>query len=139
MLAVSLEALQGIRAHAAAAYPEECVGALLGEVEGARKTALDAHPLPNDRSSDRERRYVAGPDAMRGAERAARRRGLEIVGIYHSHPDHPARPSALDREHAWPWYSYVIVSVERGEPRSVTSWVLTEDRVRFDEEVVTWL
>jgi proteasome lid subunit RPN8/RPN11 len=69
-------------------------------------------------------------------EKENRKRGLDVVGYYHSHPDHPARPSEYDRAHAWPWYSYVIVSVERGEPKAMTSWMLSEDRSRFDEETL---
>jgi len=137
VIQVAARALERIRAHAAAAYPEECVGALLGDAVGRRKVALEAHPLPNASAEERERRYVSGPEAMRSIERTAHDRGLEVIGIYHSHPDHPARPSETDREHAWPWYSYLIVSVERGEPTSLTSWVLAEDRAEFHEEEVT--
>lgn len=67
-------------------------------------------------------------------EKDARARRLDVLGYYHSHPDHPARPSEYDRNHAWPWYSYVIVSVKRGEPKDTTSWVLSDDRSRFDPE-----
>ena len=61
-------------------------------------------------------------------EKDARARKLDVLGYYHSHPDHPARPSVYDRDHAWPWYSYVIVSVERGVPKDMTCWVLSDDR-----------
>ena len=137
MIQVARTALERIRAHAAASYPEECVGALLGDADGARKLALEAHPLPNASATERERRYASGPEAMRAVEETARARGLDVIGIYHSHPDHPARPSETDREHAWPWYSYLIVSVEQGEPTALTSWVLAEDRTEFLEEEVT--
>lgn len=137
MIQVAPAALERIRAHAAASYPEECVGALLGDADGARKFAVEAHPLPNASPAERERRYVSGPEAMRAVEEAARARGLDVIGIYHSHPDHPARPSETDREHAWPWYSYLIVGVQRGEPTALTSWVLAEDRTEFHEEEVT--
>ena len=73
---------------------------------------------------------------MRAAERMARERKLELVGWYHSHPDHPARPSEFDREHAWPWYSYIIVSVANREPGDMTSWRLTDDRLTFLPEEI---
>ena len=61
---------------------------------------------------------------------------LELIGWYHSHPDAPARPSEFDREHAWPWYSYIIVSVQKGEPRDTTSWRLHDDRAAYDPEEI---
>src|SRR5271169_191898 len=76
------------------------------------------------------------PEDFRAAERAAAERGLDLLGWYHSHPDHPARPSEFDREHAWPWYSYVIVSVDGGVPKDLTSWQLEDDRSKFQPEVV---
>jgi proteasome lid subunit RPN8/RPN11 len=122
-----------IRAHGAKAYPEECCGALVGEANGAGKVVRMARPFPN-RNPDARVRYHVGPEAYREAEAWARGQGLDVVGIYHSHPDHPARPSEYDREHAWPWYSYLILSVERGRPGDLTSWVLAEERDRFDAE-----
>jgi proteasome lid subunit RPN8/RPN11 len=65
---------------------------------------------------------------VRDSEKAAKEKGLDVVGWYHSHPDHPARPSQYDREHAWPWYSYIIVSVANGQPQEMTSWRLSDDR-----------
>jgi proteasome lid subunit RPN8/RPN11 len=69
-------------------------------------------------------------------EKEARTRGLDVMGYYHSHPDHPAMPSNYDRDHAWPWYSYVIVSVQKGLAAEVNSWVLAEDRTRFEREEI---
>jgi proteasome lid subunit RPN8/RPN11 len=126
--------VQEIRSAGALSYPEECCGALLGRSSDGSKSVLAARPFANGNADERERRYYVGPDAYREAEAWARQQGLDVVGIYHSHPDHPARPSEFDREHAWPWYSYVIVSVEQGKPSRMTSWVLTEERDRFDPE-----
>jgi proteasome lid subunit RPN8/RPN11 len=70
------------------------------------------------------------------AEKAARQQSLEVVGWYHSHPDHPARPSQYDRDHAWPWYSYIIVSVANRIPEEITSWRLTDDRTEFELEEI---
>jgi proteasome lid subunit RPN8/RPN11 len=123
-----------IRAQGAGSYPEECCGALVGRASDGLKSVLLTRPFVNRNPDSRERRYFVGPDAYREAEAWAKAQGLDVVGIYHSHPDHPARPSEFDREHAWPWYSYVILSVEQGKPSSMTSWVLADERDRFDPE-----
>lgn len=125
-----------IRAHAAEAYPHECCGALLGRDSDSAREILDLLPLPNQHGSSPRNRFVITPDDFRRAEAAARERGLDLVGWYHSHPDHPALPSEYDREHAWPWYSYVIVSVEKGAPRALASWRLSDDRMRFTPELL---
>jgi proteasome lid subunit RPN8/RPN11 len=90
--------------------------------------------MQNSREDSPERRYLIAPEDMLDAEKEARRLGIDIIGVYHSHPDHPARPSEFDREHAFPWYSYVIVSVQKGEPENLTAWVLKDDRSSFDHE-----
>ena len=81
-------------------------------------------------------RFLILPEDFVASEREARRRGVDILGFYHSHPDHPARPSEFDREHAWPWYTYLITAVEKGAPRDTTGWLLTEDRAKFLPEEI---
>lgn len=81
----------------------------------------------------KSRRYWIAPAAMLAAMRHARNRSLEIIGIYHSHPDHPAVPSEYDRQLAWQQYSYLIVSVEQGHAQLCQSWVLDDDD-RFQSE-----
>ncbi len=128
-----------IRAHGAETYPHECCGALLGrdsEVSDldAVREVLGLFPLVNRRDdSPRNRFSVTGQDVLE-ADKAAQAKGLEVIGWYHSHPDHPARPSDYDRDHAWPWYSYVIVSVHHGTPQDMTSWRLNDDRQGFSPE-----
>ncbi len=136
MIRIPVDLLRQIRARGAEAYPAECCGVLLGQTQNGSKVVHVARPFENRTAESPERRYYAGPEAYREAEAWARSHGLDVVGIYHSHPDHPARPSEYDREHAWPWYSYLIVSVERGQPSDLTSWVLAEERDRFDAEEV---
>jgi len=129
--------LEAIRAHGVATYPEECCGFLLGAVgeQGNQVTALQ--PVENRQVENRRRRYVITPPDYLAAERTARRQGLDIVGIYHSHPDHPARPSATDlAEATFPGYTYVIVSVREGRGEDLTAWSLAPDRSRFDAEPV---
>jgi proteasome lid subunit RPN8/RPN11 len=96
----------------------------------------EAYALPNTTDEGPRRRFLVRPDDYRVAEQRAREAGLELLGFYHSHPDHPARPSQYDLDHAWPSFSYVIVSVMAGEDKLLTSWRLREDRSAFDEESV---
>jgi proteasome lid subunit RPN8/RPN11 len=123
-------ALAAIRRHAAEVYPEECCGALIG-ADGRVREAL---ALPNETADGARRRFLVRPGDYRSAERRAEEVGSSLLGFYHSHPDHPARPSAHDLAHAWPSFSYVIVSVRRGRPLDVTSWRLRADRSSFDAE-----
>jgi proteasome lid subunit RPN8/RPN11 len=137
MLFLSEEILKEIRGHGAQDYPNETCGAMLGvDGEGDREVRA-LFPLLNRRDDSPRNRFSVTADDVRGAERAASQQGLELIGWYHSHPDHPARPSEFDREHAWPWYSYVIVSVALGQPQDLTSWRLADDRSHFLPEEVT--
>jgi proteasome lid subunit RPN8/RPN11 len=133
------EVVAAIRRHAREAYPDECCGALIGRTDedGAAPFVLEALPLANSTRSGARRRFLVEPGDYRQAEGFARATGAELVGFYHSHPDHPARPSQFDLEHAWPTLSYVIVAVDHGRPDAVTSWRLRADRSAFDEETIT--
>ncbi len=121
-----------IRAHGRQTFPHECCGAMLGR-DGV---VLEACALANTTEEGPRRRFLVRPDDYRGAERRAREAGLDLLGFYHSHPDHPARPSQYDLDHAWPSLSYVIVSVMAGEDKRLTSWRLNEDRSAFEEESI---
>jgi proteasome lid subunit RPN8/RPN11 len=135
LLAKKLE--QQIRDHGAKDYPNECCGAMLGKDEDASvREVVALFPLINRRDDSPRNRFSITPQDFRDAERAAADRGLDLLGWYHSHPDHPARPSEFDREHAWPWYSYIIVSVDGGVPKDLTSWQLEDDRSKFQPEEV---
>lgn len=116
-----------IRRHGEAAYPAECCGAMIGRVEGEAKDVVRLAPAVNRRTDD-PHRYLIAPDDLRRLEAGLKREGLEIVGYYHSHPDHPAVPSAFDTQHAWPWYSYLIVRVEGGRGREAASWTLDDEQ-----------
>jgi proteasome lid subunit RPN8/RPN11 len=123
-----------IRAHGQETYPNECCGALLGR-DGAVSETL---ALPNMTDEGPRRRFRVTPNDYRAAEKRASEMGAELLGFYHSHPDHPARPSQYDLDHAWPFFSYVIVSVREGVSGDMTSWRLREDRSAFDEEQLTY-
>lgn len=138
MLIVNSQLAQGIRDYGARDYPNETCGALLG-VDGAEAREVRAlFPLTNRRDDSPRNRFSITADDFRAAEKAAKQQGLELLGWYHSHPDHPAKPSEYDREHAWPWYSYVIVSVAQGKPQQMTSWQLADDRSTFHAEEIAW-
>ena len=133
-LRVSEGLLEEIRRHGEGAYPAECCGALAGRIgaTGAKEIVRLA-PAVNRRTDD-PHRYLIAPDDLRRLEADLRAEGLEIVGYYHSHPDHPAVPSAFDTEHAWPWYSYLIVRVEGGRGREAASWTLDDEQPRMRSE-----
>jgi proteasome lid subunit RPN8/RPN11 len=125
-----------IRDHAARIYPEECCGFLIGTLrEDGTAVVVDAEPVENVREELKERRYQIAPADLFRAETKAAEAGYDVVGFYHSHPDHPAEPSATDlAEATFPGYAYVIVSVTRGVPGTIRSWSLRDDRTGFDEQ-----
>ena len=108
------------------AYPGECCGVLAGQ-PGEIKEVQRLLPAVNRRAAD-PHRYLIAPEDLQRVEAELRQDNLEVLGFYHSHPDHPAAPSAFDAEHAWPWYSYLIVRVDRGRAVEATSWQLAGDR-----------
>ena len=132
-LSISRELAEGILQHGAETYPHECCGALIGRDEAVREIRA-LFPLVNRRDDSPRNRFSVTSQDVLDAEKTARQQGLDVVGWYHSHPDHPARPSQYDRDHAWPWYSYVIVSVAEGKPQDMTSWRLNDDRQEFSPE-----
>ncbi len=135
-LVIAAAPWRDIVAHLEAAYPEEGAGVLLGHLhaDGTRRVTA-VLPLENRwQGEERTHRYLIPPQAMLAAEEEADRRGLALLGIFHSHPDHPSRPSAFDREWALPLLSYLIVSVRQGRVATAQSWRLRDDRSAFDEE-----
>ncbi len=142
-LVLSQELAERIGKHGAETYPHECCGALLGrdsqEFSGsdtAPREVVTLFPLANRNGESPRNRFSVAADDVRRAELAALEQQLAVIGWYHSHPDHPARPSQYDRDHAWPWYSYVIVSVASGAPQDITSWRLNDDRGEFSAEEI---
>ena len=118
-----------IRRHGTETYPNECCGALIAS--GA--TIVEAFPLPNTTADGPRRRFLIGPNDYRLAEARATARGGTLAGFYHSHPDHPARPSETDLAQAWPNLTYIIVAVREGRPEDLRFWRLREDRSGFEE------
>jgi len=120
------------------AYPNECCGVLFGVLgETGEKSVTQILPMSNEFSEGEQyHRFLITPENMLDAEKKARALKLDVLGFYHSHPDHPAMPSDYDREYALPFYSYIITAVERGEAKEVTSWTLKDDRSAFIAEDV---
>ena len=134
---LSTEAVAAIRRHAAAAYPYECCGALIGrQSDDGLVDVVEASPLENVTDEGPRRRFRVSPADYRESEARARALGAELVGFYHSHPDHPAQPSQYDLDHAWPNFSYVIVAVAGGQTGDLRSWRLRPDRSAFEEEFI---
>ncbi|MGH9371770.1 MAG: Mov34/MPN/PAD-1 family protein [Vicinamibacterales bacterium] len=129
MSELAADAEAEIRRHAGETYPDECCGALIAS-NGA---IVEAYRLPNTTAAGARRRFRIGPEDYRMAEARARALSGKLAGFYHSHPDHPARPSQHDLEQAWPNLTYVIVAVKEGTPADLKSWRLLEDRSGFEE------
>lgn len=138
---VSSADLETMSRHGEASYPEECCGFLIGrfvrdQSSGEETVVERVLSVNNERQDSRHNRFLIHPETVLAAHKGARAAGLDVVGYYHSHPDHPARPSEFDREHAWPGLSYVIVSVASGKVAEARSWRLSDDRERFEEEAI---
>jgi len=131
------EILKKIHSQGERAYPEEGAGLLLGEVVADGKFVHEILTLPNVREeSARGNRYLISPEDCMNGEQQAALQDLEVLGVYHSHPDHPSQPSEFDRQWAWPSFSYLITSVASGEAQGSRAWRLTEDRSSFIEEPI---
>lgn len=128
--------LAQIHAHGEEAYPEEGAGFLLG-TEETRRSVATIFALSNAREeADRHNRYLINPADYVKAEIEAERQGLRLISVFHSHPDHPNRPSEFDRDWAQPFFSYIITTVESGKAKESKSWRLLEDRSQFEEEKI---
>ena len=136
MIEASQQRRDEISRHGEQEYPHECCGLLIGRLEAdGRKVVVEALPISNAREeAARHNRSLITPEEYLRGERYARQKKLDVIGNYHSHPDHPAIPSQFDLEHAWPTWSYIIVSVRDGKAADLRSWEMEPDRSRFNEE-----
>ena len=145
-LVLTPEQVAQIEREGVAAYPNECCGAMLGRDISSPQTQLQPQPrrivqrlepLVNSYSADEQyHRFSLDPRELMQLEKIAGEAGLAVLGFYHSHPDHPARPSETDRQHAWPYYSYVIVAIAKREAVDLTSWLLDEATEQFKAEEI---
>jgi proteasome lid subunit RPN8/RPN11 len=136
MIRLSEKNVDEIEYHAAQSYPEECCGMMLGFSENGNHFVEEIIKIDNSQEGNRNCRFLITPEQYRQAEQLARKRKLELLGFYHSHPDHPASPSSFDTEHAMPWFTYVILSVEQGQPAAMTAWLLNDEHTKFKERMM---
>jgi len=137
MISISTDLLNQIREHGVKDYPYECCGLLLGRFTAEGKTVRQPYPISNAREESAKRnRFLIEPEELMRGERFAREHNLDVVGFYHSHPDSPAVPSQYDLEHAWPTYSYIIVSTTAERAGDLFSWEQEPDRSRFNQEEI---
>lgn len=138
MIHLKREHIDQINKHAEEDYPHECCGIVFGKLgEDQTKVVSELLPISNSREEQaRHNRFLITSEDIMRSELYARKHKLDVLGFYHSHPDHPARPSAFDLEHAWPTYSYLIVAVAQGRAGELTSWELNSDRSAFHSETI---
>ncbi len=137
ILELSADLLEKIHSHGEDSYPEEGAGFLLGRADATSRRVTEILTLANAREdSARHNRYLLTAQDTLHAEKEAEKLDLDVIGVFHSHPDHPNQPSEFDREWAMPWFSYIITSVHSGKAIQSRSWRLTDDRSSFEEETI---
>ena len=137
MIYLTKEHIKQIERHGEQTYPNECGGMIIGRFEADKKTALELLPMENAMAeSEKYNRVLITPRDVLRAERYARSQKLDVIGYYHSHPDHPAIPSQFDLDHALPVWTYIIVSVENGKAVDVRAWEMENDRSKFNAEEI---
>jgi len=139
MIHLAAQQRNEIAAHGERDYPYECCGLLLGSFleNGKGKICAETYQISNSREEEAKRnRFLIRPEELIRGEKYAASKGLDVIGFYHSHPDHPAVPSVYDLDHAWPVYSYIVVAVKSGRAKDLLSWEMQSDRSRFNGEEI---
>jgi len=134
MIQITEKIVKKIEYHAERTYPEECCGILLGKSEEGNHYIMDCLEMDNHQDENRRRRFLITPDQYRYAEQTAKKMNSELLGFYHSHPDHPAAPSVFDTDHALPWFSYLIIAVNQRKAAAMTAWRLDDGHTQFHEQ-----
>jgi proteasome lid subunit RPN8/RPN11 len=138
MIRIETESWQAMVAHARLTYPNECCGAMLGTIDGDTKDVREAIALDNAFEGAQAARYELRPEDLLKADKAARDRGMDLIGIYHSHPDCDAYFSTTDLQNSCPWYSFVVLSIQKGEFHHANSWLPNVDQTAADKEELTY-
>jgi proteasome lid subunit RPN8/RPN11 len=138
MIRVAAEPWREMVAHARSTYPNECCGAMIGKIEGERKDVLISMRLENSSSGSQRARYELRPEDLLAADKEARRQGMDLIGIYHSHPDCDAYFSRTDLENSCPWYSFIVLSIQNGEFHHANSWLPNAEQTRAEKEELTY-
>jgi len=134
MIRVASEPWQEMIAHARSTYPNECCGAILGKIDGADKDVLMAMRLENASAGSQPALYHIRPEDLLAADQEARRQGLDLIGIYHSHPDCAAYFSETDLKNSCPWYSFIVLSIQKGEFDHANSWLPNAEQTAAEKE-----
>jgi proteasome lid subunit RPN8/RPN11 len=134
MIVISNEPFDRIKIHSEQSYNEECCGALFGNSKNDDIVINDLLEFENEKEDSRQSRFLISPAQYNFAEKLAKEKNLELLGFYHSHPDHPAIPSQFDIDNALPWFLYIIVSVNKAKAENVNAWILKEDRSGFERQ-----
>jgi proteasome lid subunit RPN8/RPN11 len=138
MIRIESEPWASMVAHARRTYPDECCGAMLGSIEDSEKTVRSALPLENAFEGAHAARYELRPEDLMAADKAARERGMDLIGIYHSHPDCDAYFSKTDLQNSCPWYSFVVLSIQKGEFDHANSWLPNFEQTNAEKEELTY-
>src|SRR5271163_1737669 len=138
MIEISLSPWQTMVAHAESTYPNECCGVMLGSIDGDSKSVTIATPLENVSAGSQAARYELRPEDLLDADREARRLKLDLIGIYHSHPDCDAYFSETDLKNSCPWYSFVVLSVQDGKFHHANSWLPNAEQTESEKEQLIW-
>ena len=138
MIRIELAPWASMVAHAQQTYPNECCGAMLGSTEDGAKLVREALPLENAFEGAQAARYVLRPEDLMAADRAARERAMELIGIYHSHPDCDAYFSQTDLKNSCPWYSFVVLSIRHGEFHHANSWLPNVEQTEAAKEELSY-
>jgi proteasome lid subunit RPN8/RPN11 len=138
MIVIEPKPWQAMILHAERVYPNECCGAMLGHQQGEQKTVTEAIPLENSSAGEQREHYEIKPEDLLAADRTARERGLDLIGIFHSHPDCDAYFSDTDLKNSCPWYSFVVLSVKNGKFDHGNSFIPDLDQTRADREDISW-
>jgi proteasome lid subunit RPN8/RPN11 len=138
MIRIESEPWAAMVAHARQIYPNECCGAMLGSIDDGAKTVRAAMPLENSFAGAQAARYELRPEDLLAADKAARERNMDLIGIYHSHPDCGAYFSETDLKNSCPWYSFVVLSIQKGEFDHANSWLPNAEQTEAAKEELTY-
>lgn len=138
MIRINSEAARVMIAHAQSTFPDECCGVMIGSIDGDSKTVTAAFPLENAYKGKQEDRYEIRPEDLLAADKKARAEGLDLIGIFHSHPDCDAYFSKTDLENSCPWYSFVVLSIKGGQFDHVNCFLPNADQTAAEKEELIW-
>ena len=138
MIEVESKPWQAMVFHAERSYPDECCGAMLGHIRDDKKRVTEAVPLENASAGEKRQHYELRPEDLLSADKAARSRGLDLIGIFHSHPDCDAYFSATDLQNSCPWFSFIVLSVKEGKFDHANSFLPDLEQTRAESEELIW-